>query len=52
MVWYLGEADQRLHRCLWEDRDGICPRASGSVDYRVAAEIDTKAFVGIAQRAF
>ena len=35
MIWYQGEQDQRLHRCHWQDGDGIRLRKIRSVDHRV-----------------
>ena len=39
--------DECLHGRLWQDRAGVCSRASGPVDYRVQAEIGAETFVGV-----
>ena len=46
-----GHQCQRLHGRLWEDRSGVCARTSGSLEYRVNAEIDTETPVGIVARS-
>ena len=42
--------DQRLHRCLREDRAGVCARAGRPLDYRVATQINTETHMGVIAR--